>query len=214
MKEPSSILPVTEDVRGVSGHRCKQAHSKGGEEISFLTLSREYQIIEGDSIKYFSLDKVKSCAIITASIRVSAMKTFMAREGEVERKWYVVDASGKTLGRLATGIARLLTGKNKPQYTPHLDTGDFVIVVNAGKVRVTGKKEEDKFYYRHSLYPGGIKKTAFKDMIKRRPEEVFRRAVRGMLPKNRLSRRMITKLKVYAGADHPHEAQRPQTVEI
>ena len=142
------------------------------------------------------------------------MKSYMARPLEVERRWYVVDAEGQTLGRLATEIARLLRGKNKPQYTPHVDTGDFVVVVNAEKVVVTGKKAEQKVYRRHSGYPGGLKETSYEQMMERRPTEILRRAVKGMMPKNRLARQQLTKLKIYAGPEHPHAAQNPQQYEV
>ena len=126
----------------------------------------------------------------------------------------LVDASGKTLGRLATQIADILRGKRKPEYTPHIDTGDFVVVINARDVAVTGNKREQKRYYRHSGYPGGLRSRTLGEQLERRPEEVIRRAVRGMLPRNRLARRQITKLKVYAGPDHPHAAQKPEPLEI
>ena len=142
------------------------------------------------------------------------MKSYMARPRTVERKWYLINAEGQTLGRLATEIARLLRGKNKPQYTPHIDTGDFVVVVNAEKVVVTGKKAEQKVYYRHSGYPGGLKETSFESMLERKPTEILRRAVRGMMPKTRLGRRQLKKLKIYAGPEHPHEAQNPQPYEV
>ncbi len=142
------------------------------------------------------------------------MKSYMARPLEVERKWYVVDAEGRTLGRLATEIAKVLRGKNKPQYTPHVDVGDFVVVVNAEKVVVTGKKAEQKVYRRHSGYPGGMKETSYGRMMERRPEEILRRAVYGMMPKTRLARRQMGKLKIYAGAEHPHAAQNPQKLEV
>jgi large subunit ribosomal protein L13 len=142
------------------------------------------------------------------------MKSYMARPLEVERKWYVVDAEGQTLGRLATEIARILRGKNKPQYTPHVDTGDFVVVVNAEKVVVTGKKAEQKVYRRHSGYPGGLKETSYEQMMERRPTEILRRAVKGMMPKNRLARQQLRKLKIYAGPEHPHAAQNPQRLEV
>jgi len=138
----------------------------------------------------------------------------MARPLEVERKWYVVDAEGKTLGRLATEIARILRGKNKAQYTPHVDVGDFVVVVNAEKVVVTGKKAEQKVYRRHSGYPGGMKETSYGRLMERRPEEILRRAVYGMMPKTRLARRQLRKLKIYAGPEHPHAAQNPQKLEV
>ena len=142
------------------------------------------------------------------------MKSYMARPLEVERKWYVVDAEGQTLGRLATEIARILRGKNKPQYTPHVDVGDFVVVVNAEKVVVTGKKAEQKVYYRHSGYPGGLKTTSYEEMLERKPTEILRRAVKGMMPKTRLGRQQLKKLKIYAGPEHPHEAQRPESYEV
>jgi large subunit ribosomal protein L13 len=142
------------------------------------------------------------------------MKTYVANSETRQRDWYVVDAEGKTLGRLATQIADALRGKRKPEYTPHVDTGDFVIVVNAEKITVTGNKLEAKRYHRHSGYPGGIRSRTMGEMLERRPEEVIRRAVRGMLPRNRLSRRQLTKLKVYAGPDHPHQAQQPRALEV
>ena len=140
------------------------------------------------------------------------MKSYMARPLEVERNWYVIDAEGKTLGRLASEIARVLRGKNKPQYTPHVDVGDFVVVVNAEKVVVTGKKAEQKVYRRHSGYPGGMKETSYGRMMERRPEEILRRAVYGMMPKSRLARQQMRKLKIYAGPEHPHAAQNPQAL--
>lgn len=142
------------------------------------------------------------------------MKTYVANSATRERNWVVVDASGQTLGRLATQIADTLRGKRKPEYTPHVDTGDFVVVINAEKVVVTGNKRTEKIYYRHSGFPGGLKSRTFEEMIDRRPEEVIRKAVKGMLPKNRLARKQLTKLKVYAGPEHPHEAQKPQPMEI
>ena len=142
------------------------------------------------------------------------MKTYVATSADRERNWLVIDAAGKTLGRLATQIADLLRGKGKPEYTPHVDTGDFVVVINAEKIAVTGNKLADKRYYRHSGYPGGLRSRTLGDMLERRPEEVIRRAVRGMMPRNRLARKQLTKLKVYAGPDHPHAAQKPQPLEI
>jgi large subunit ribosomal protein L13 len=144
----------------------------------------------------------------------AVMKTWNAKPGEVERRWYLVDADGKTLGRLATRIADALRGKDKPQYTPHVDTGDFVVVVNAEKIAVTGKKLDDKVYYRHSGYPGGIRSRTLREELDRRPTEVIRKAVKGMLPRNRLGRAQLTKLKVYAGPEHPHEAQNPQELKL
>jgi large subunit ribosomal protein L13 len=141
------------------------------------------------------------------------MKTYTAKPREIEQTWYLVDAEGKTLGRLATQIANLLRGKGKPQYTPHVDTGDFVVVVNAEKIHVTGNKLDQKIYYRHSGYPGGLRERTLAEQLERRPEEVLRKAVKGMLPKNKLAARQIVKLKVYAGPDHPHEAQNPVAIE-
>ena len=142
------------------------------------------------------------------------MKTYSAKPGEITREWYLVDAEGKTLGRLATQIADTLRGKRKPQFTPHVDTGDFVIVVNAEKIQVTGNKLDQKRYYRHSGYPGGLRSRTLREQLDRRPTEVLRVAVKGMLPKNRLARQQITKLKIYAGPAHPHEAQAPQELEL
>jgi large subunit ribosomal protein L13 len=142
------------------------------------------------------------------------VRTFTAKTAEIEREWYVVDAEGQTLGRLASRIAPIIKGKHKPIYTPHLDCGDYVIIINADKVRVTGQKMEQKFYYRHSGYPGGIKKISLRDQLATYPERVLQSAVKGMLPKNKLGRRMIKKLKVYAGDSHPHEAQQPKPLEL
>jgi large subunit ribosomal protein L13 len=142
------------------------------------------------------------------------MKTYSAKPGEITREWYLVDAEGKTLGRLATQIADTLRGKRKPQFTPHVDTGDFVIVVNAEKIQVTGNKLDQKRYYRHSGYPGGLRSRTLREQLERRPTEVLRVAVKGMLPKNRLARQQITKLKIYAGSEHPHEAQNPKSLEL
>jgi large subunit ribosomal protein L13 len=142
------------------------------------------------------------------------MKTWNAKPGEVDRRWYVVDADGQTLGRLATVIADTLRGKRKPQYTPHVDTGDFVVVVNAEKIAVTGKKLDEKRYYRHSGYPGGLRSRTLREQLQRRPTEVVRVAVKGMLPRNRLSRAQLTKLKIYAGPEHPHAAQSPEPLNL
>ena len=142
------------------------------------------------------------------------MKTFVANIETRQRDWWVVDAEGRTLGRLATQIADALRGKRKPDYTPHVDTGDFVIVVNAEKITVTGDKRTKKIYYRHSGYPGGIRSRTLNEMLDRQPEEVIRKAVKGMLPRNKLARQQITKLKVYAGPEHPHTAQQPKELEI
>ncbi len=138
------------------------------------------------------------------------MKTYSAKPGEITREWYLVDAEGKTLGRLATQIADTLRGKRKPQYTPHVDTGDFVIVVNAEKIHVTGNKLDQKRYYRHSGYPGGLRSRTLREQLDRRPTEVLRKAVKGMLPRNKLGRAQLTKLKIYAGPEHPHAPQAPQ----
>ena len=142
------------------------------------------------------------------------MKTYTAKPGEIQREWYVVDAEGKTLGRLSTRIADTLRGKDKPQYTPHTDTGDFVVVVNAEKIAVTGNKMDEKMYYRHSGYPGGLKERSLREQLDRRPTDVLRKAVKGMLPRNRLARQQLLKLKIYAGPEHPHEAQAPKPLDL
>jgi large subunit ribosomal protein L13 len=142
------------------------------------------------------------------------VRTFTAKAEEIERKWYVVDAEGQTLGRLASRIAPILKGKHKPIYSPHLDCGDFVVVINAEKVRVTGRKMDQKFYHRHSGYPGGLTSISLRDQLARYPERVLQAAVKGMLPKNKLGRRMIKKLKVYAGDSHPHQAQQPKPLDL
>jgi large subunit ribosomal protein L13 len=141
------------------------------------------------------------------------MKTQFAKKGDVDRKWYVVDAKDAVLGRLAVKVATYLRGKNKPVFTPNVDTGDFIIVINAAKVRLTGKKQTDKMYYHHSGYIGGIKAKSAKDLLEERPEKIVEQAVWGMLPKNRLGRTMIRKLKVYRGAEHPHKAQSPEILQ-
>jgi large subunit ribosomal protein L13 len=142
------------------------------------------------------------------------MTTYTAKPGEIERDWYVVDAEGLTLGRLSTRIADTLRGKNKPQYTPHVDTGDFVIVVNAEKIRVTGKKLDDKMVRWHTGYPGGLKERTLREQLQRRPTEVIRKSVKGMLPKNKLAAVQINKLKIYAGPEHPHVAQQPKQLSL
>ncbi len=142
------------------------------------------------------------------------MKTFSARKEDVKHGWYVVDATDKTLGRFSTEIANRLRGKHKAEYTPHVDTGDYIVVVNAEKIRVTGNKATDKTYYHHTGYPGGIKSISFEKLIDKAPERVIQMAVKGMMPKNKLSRAMLSKLKVYAGNEHPHTAQQPQPLEI
>ena len=142
------------------------------------------------------------------------MKTYSAPAGEIEQKWLLVDADGQTLGRLATHIAMVLRGKHKPTYTPHIDTGDFVVVVNAEKIAVTGQKLDQKLYHRHSGYPGGLRTRTLREQLDRQPTEVLRKAVKGMLPRNRLSRAQLTKLKIYAGPVHPHEAQAPKPLPL
>jgi large subunit ribosomal protein L13 len=142
------------------------------------------------------------------------MKTYNPKPGEIQRDWLIVDAEGKTLGRLATQIAERLRGKNKPQFAPHVDIGDFVVVVNAEKIAVTGKKLEQKIYYRHSGFPGGLRERTLKEQLNRQPTEVLRKAVKGMLPRNRLGRQQLTKLKIYAGPEHPHDAQAPTPLEV
>ncbi len=142
------------------------------------------------------------------------MKTYTPKPSEIKREWYLVDAEGKTLGRLASEIAKILRGKHKPIYTPHLDCGDYVIVINADKIKVTGRKLDQKIYYRHSGYLGGLKSIKLRDQLQKHPERVLEAAVRGMLPKNRLGRKMFKKLKVYAGDSHPHQAQQPKVLEL
>lgn len=142
------------------------------------------------------------------------MRTFTGKTAEIEREWFVVDAENQTLGRLASRIAPILRGKHKPTFTPHLDCGDFVVIVNADKVRVTGRKLDQKLYYRHSGYPGGLKSTSLRDQLENHPERVLQSAIKGMLPKNKLGRRMIRKLKVYAGDSHPHQAQQPKPLDL
>jgi large subunit ribosomal protein L13 len=142
------------------------------------------------------------------------MNTFSAKPHEVKRDWFVIDADGKTLGRMATEIASRLRGKHKPEYTPHVDTGDYIVVINAGKVRVTGNKTLDKMYYRHTGYPGGIREESFEKLVARKPERIFEIAVKGMLPKGPLGRAMLRKMKVYPGSNHPHTAQQPQELNV
>lgn len=142
------------------------------------------------------------------------MSTYYAKPGEVEREWLLVDAEDMVLGRLAAQVAQILKGKNKPTYTPNVDVGDFVIVINADKIRLTGKKADEKTYYSHSGFPGGLKAVPFKRMLEKHPERIIEKAVKGMLPKNTLGRAMNRKLKVYAGAEHPHEAQNPRKIEL
>jgi large subunit ribosomal protein L13 len=142
------------------------------------------------------------------------MKTYQAKKEEVEHRWFLVNAEGKVLGRMATGLAKILSGKNKAIYTPHVDTGDFVVVINAGKISLTGKKMKDKIYYHHSGHPGGIKAVSAEKLLVKKPTELIRLAVKGMLPKNSLGRQMLRKLKIYAGPSHRHEAQGPISLEI
>jgi len=142
------------------------------------------------------------------------MKTYSAKPGGVEQQWFVVDAANRPLGRIATEIARRLRGKHKPEYTPHIDTGDYIIVINADKVHVSGAKETDKIYYRHTGFPGGLKETSLQKMREDKPERIIEKAVKGMLPKNPLGRAMFKKLKVFAGEDHAHQAQQPQILEL
>lgn len=151
---------------------------------------------------------------VTDKLGKFLMKTFTAKPETVQRDWYIVDAEGKTLGRLATEIARRLRGKHKPEYTPHVDTGDYIVVINAEKVAVTGRKASDKMYYSHTGFPGGIKEINFEKLIARKPEKVIETAVKGMLPRGPLGRAMFRKLKVYAGTEHKHTAQQPQVLDI
>ena len=145
---------------------------------------------------------------------MSVEKTYIPKASEIEKEWVLVDANGQTLGRLATQIATILLGKNKPNFTPGMDTGDYVVVINCERIRVTGNKMEQKFYYRYSGYPGGLKKISLRDQLQKHPERVVRSAVWGMLPHNKLGRKLLKKLKVYAGPEHPHDAQQPKTLEL
>ncbi len=142
------------------------------------------------------------------------MSTFMAKSDEIERKWFLIDAEGHTLGRFASRVSKILSGKNKPIYTPHVDTGDYVIIVNAEKINLTGNKWEEKKYYHHSQYPGGLKEIPYEKLREEKPELIIRKAIKGMLPKNKLADKMIKKLKVYAGSEHPHKAQQPERIEL
>lgn len=142
------------------------------------------------------------------------MKTYTPKENELKREWFVVDAGGKILGRLAAKLAHRLRGKHKPEFAPHVDNGDFLVVINAAKIAVTGKKLDQKMYYKHTNYPGGLKERSLRQMLDKKPEEVIRAAVKGMLPKNRLARRLLTKLKVYAGTEHPHAPQKPTPLDL
>jgi large subunit ribosomal protein L13 len=142
------------------------------------------------------------------------MKTYMARSEDFEKKWFLIDGEGKTLGRVSTKIARILRGKEKPQFTPHADIGDFVIVINADKLKLTGSKMEDKRYYWHTGHPGGIRSIAAEDLSKRKPREILKKAVWGMLPKNRWQKKLITRLKIYTGNEHPHSPQKPESLEV
>lgn len=142
------------------------------------------------------------------------MKTYTPKENELKREWFVVDAGGQILGRLASKLAHRLRGKHKPEFAPHVDNGDFLVVINAAKVAVTGKKLDQKMYYKHTNYPGGLKERTLRQMLDKKPEEVLRAAVKGMLPKNRLARRLLTKLKVYAGTEHPHAPQKPTPLDL
>ncbi len=142
------------------------------------------------------------------------MKTYVPKKTEIKKKWYLVDAEGKILGRLASKIAQVLSGKNKPIYTPHLDTGDFVVVINAKKVKVTGNKEKKKIYYHYSGYPGGMKEIVYEKLLEKKPALIIQKAVKGMLPKSKLGRKMIKKLKVYAGTEHRHQSQNPEKIEL
>ncbi len=146
--------------------------------------------------------------------RILELKTYMAKKGEVEQKWFVIDADGVVLGRLASRVASIVRGKNKPIFTPHVDTGDNVIILNADKIRLTGRKLDAKKYYRHSGYPGGIHETTARKLLEKKPEEVLRHAIWGMLPHNRLGRKLLKKVKIYAGESHPHAAQKPEVLDV
>lgn len=171
-------------------------------------------LVAGRAVGVACDDPLHSLAAALRRRFAMLMKTYVAKPSDRERNWVIVDAEGKTLGRLATQLADALRGKRKPTYTPHIDTGDFVVVINAEKIAVTGAKLKDKKYHRHSGFPGGLKTRSLSEMLDRRPEEVIRLAVKGMLPRNRLARKQLTKLKVYAGPEHPHAAQKPQPLDV
>ena len=184
---------------------------------SWLHENREVALISGSEVEASSteeLSAVRCPCRVPAQPRKTLMKTFSAKPAEVTHEWFVLDATNKVLGRVASEVALRLRGKHKAIYTPHVDTGDFIIIVNADKIRVTGNKSEDKIYYRHSGHPGGIHATSFKDMQAKHPGRAIEKAVKGMLPKGPLGYAMIKKLKVYGGAEHPHTAQQPKVLEI
>ena len=173
---------------------------------------RRNSLHQSPGVNLFSIESTMKIISKLKFIGGQPMKTYMANPDKIERKWYVVDAEGQTLGRLAAEVAKVLRGKNKPEYTPHIDTGDNVIVINAEKIKVTGKKLDQKVYYHHSDYVGGMKETTLKEMMAKKPEQVIELAVKGMLPKGPLGRTMIKKLHVYAGAEHAHQAQKPEVL--
>ena len=173
---------------------------------------RRNSLHQSPGVNLFSIESTMKIISKLKFIGGQPMKTYMANPDKIERKWYVVDAEGQTLGRLAAEVAKVLRGKNKPEFTPHIDTGDNVIVINAEKIKVTGKKLDQKVYYHHSDYVGGMKETTLKEMMAKKPEQVIELAVKGMLPKGPLGRTMIKKLHVYAGAEHAHQAQKPEVL--
>ena len=173
---------------------------------------RRNSLHQSPGVNLFSIESTMKIISKLKFIGGQPMKTYMANPDKIERKWYVVDAEGQTLGRLAAEVAKVLRGKNKPEFTPHIDTGDNVIVINAEKIKVTGKKLDQKVYYHHSDYVGGMKETTLREMMAKKPEQVIELAVKGMLPKGPLGRTMITKLHVYAGAEHAHQAQKPEVL--
>ena len=173
---------------------------------------RRNSLHQSPGVNLFSIESTMKIISKLKFIGGQPMKTYMANPDKIERKWYVVDAEGQTLGRLAAEVAKVLRGKNKPEFTPHIDTGDNVIVINAEKIKVTGKKLDQKVYYHHSDYVGGMKETTLREMMAKKPEQVIELAVKGMLPKGSLGRTMIKKLHVYAGAEHAHQAQKPEVL--
>ena len=173
---------------------------------------RRNSLHQSPGVNLFSIESTMKIISKLKFIGGQPMKTYMANPDKIERKWYVVDAEGQTLGRLAAEVAKVLRGKNKPEFTPHIDTGDNVIVINAEKIKVTGKKLDQKVYYHHSDYVGGMKETTLREMMTKKPEQVIELAVKGMLPKGPLGRTMIKKLHVYAGAEHAHQAQKPEVL--
>src|SRR5262245_22369925 len=209
----AGVLPVPRSGRGRPPPRRSRAARPGGDRRALRPSPFARRRPGVPARSRVAAGTIPSRRTSVRRFSVSMQKTWNAKPGEVARRWYVVDAEGQTLGRLATRIADTLRGKGKPEYTPHVDTGDFVVVVNAEKIQVTGNKLDQKLYRRHSGYPGGLRSRTLRDQLERRPTEVIRKAVKGMLPRNKLARAQINKLKIYAGPEHPHSAQSPEPLE-